>query len=49
MKKILICVFLTFSMALAACGSDTKETTSGNVTSKDMTSVTLNEVAHSIF
>lgn len=49
MKKILICVFLTFSMVLAACGSDTKETTSGNVTSKDMTSVTLNEVAHSIF
>ena len=49
MKKTLLCLLLTFSLALAACGSDSKETTSGNVTSKKMTSVTLNEVAHSIF
>lgn len=49
MKKTLLCLFLMFSLAFAACGSDSKETTIGNVTSKEMTSVTLNEVAHSIF
>ena len=49
MKKTLLSLFLMFSLAFAACGSDSKETTIGNVTSKKMTSVTLNEVAHSIF
>ena len=49
MKKTLLCLFLMFSLAFAACGSDSKETNSGSVTSKEMTSVTLNEVAHSIF